>query len=280
MEGGLDEGFEGLGYVEEAALPMLDPLELRRDPASGDYVLVAGIDDPLYNVATPVASLGFIEGYPINPRHTPEHEIEWGVAMLLRNVDNRRWRHGYYVAESRSSEEVALGGLWTRPAKGLASLYLSRDGLLTSDLLPSTSVGRLKLSSKLRWTGAPLSWPEGRPQGWAVRAAASRARMLLGGESHGDDPPFPSQVDMLLGYVRRDPSPGWSPIFSATHPALTDQYVTRSELEATDMGYKIEGMLGYVIDRFADRSRDLLPSEIKWASHFGQRRRYIEGYRI
>jgi hypothetical protein len=81
----------------------------------------------------------------------------------------------------------------------------------------------------------------------------------------------------ILGYLKRDPATGWSGLFSAVHPALGDQYVTRSELEAIDMGYAIEGILGYVIDRFANRGRDVPLAEVKWASHFGQRRRYVEG---
>jgi hypothetical protein len=82
---------------------------------------------------------------------------------------------------------------------------------------------------------------------------------------------------LLVGYLRGEPCPGWSPLFSAVHPALPDQYVTRSELEATDMGYRVEGVLGYVLDKWADRSREALPAEVKWASRFGQRRRYLEG---
>ena len=278
FEGTLDEGFEGLGYVEEAALPMLQVLELRRDPISGDHVLVAGADDPLYHTAIPVASLGFIEGYPINPRHAPLHEIEWGVTTLLRNVDAERWRHYYQITPHGTSKEVALGGLWTRPAKGLAALRLRADGRLTSDILPETTINRRRLTAKLRWAAAPLKWPKGRPQSWAARATTSRIRRLLIEESTNDHTPPSPQTESVLGYVRRHPSAGWSPLFSASHPALTDQYVTRSELEATDMGYKIDGVLGYVIDRFADRSRDALPGEVKWASHFGQYRRYIEGF--
>ena len=53
--------------------------------------------------------------------------------------------------------------------------------------------------------------------------------------------------------------------------------MTRSALEAGDMGYTVQGILGYVLDRFADRTRESLPAEIKWASRFGQKRRYDEG---
>jgi hypothetical protein len=279
FEGLLDDGFEGLGYVEEAGLPMLEILELRQDPASGEQVLVAGADDPLYQRTTPIAPLGFIEGYPINPRHAPEHEIDWGIIMLRRSVDYVAWRHRYDIGEKRISGSVSLGGLWSRPATNLVPLYLQANGRLASDLLSDASISRRKLRAKLRWAAAPLSWPEGRPQSWAARAAASRARMLVTADNHEGPPYSSSKADTALGYVRRDHEPGWSPLFSATHPALADQYVTRSELEATDMGYQVDGLLGYVIDRFADRSSDALPREIKWASHFGQRRRYIEGFR-
>jgi hypothetical protein len=278
FEGILDEGFKGLGYLEEAALPMLNALELRRDPASGEEVLVAGAEDPLYNTAVHIGLLGFIESYPINPRHTPQRAIDWSVATLLRSADPMRWRHRYHLGEELASKSVALGGLWGRPGKGLAALCLGADGRLTSDLLPEASMRTRKLRAKVRWAAAPLNWPEGRPRSWAARAAAARARMLVVGSVQEDLPSF-SRADILLGYVRRNRSTGWSPIFSATHPALTDQYVTRSELEAIDMGYEIDGVLGYVLDRWADRSRDALPAEVKWASHFGQRRRYIEGFR-
>ena len=51
FEGKLDDGYKVLGHVEEAPLPMLDALELRHDPVSDQEVLVAGVDDPLYDTA-------------------------------------------------------------------------------------------------------------------------------------------------------------------------------------------------------------------------------------
>jgi hypothetical protein len=278
FEGVLHDDFEGLGYVEEAALPMLDVLELRLDTASGEQVLVAGPEDPLFYTATAIETLGFIEGYPINPRRAPKREIDWGIGTLRRRADPVHWRHSYELTDERTAESVALGGLWTRAAEGLMSIRLDRDGHLSSDLLPPSSIYSHRLRSQLRWAAAPLSWPEGRPRTWAARAVAARAKRLVDASTRSSRS-LPSGTDILLGYARRDPSPGWSPLFSATHPALADQYVTRSELEATDMGYTVEGILGYVIDRFADRSPDALPREIKWASHFGHRRRYVEGFR-
>lgn len=275
FEGGLDEGFDGLGYVEEAALPMLQPLELRRNDASGEHVLVAGPEDPLSHTTVPVAHLGFIEGYPINPRRAPQNKIDWGVTTLLRNTDTKNWRHIYRTATMHTARDVALGGLWLHPGSGLVALSIDVHGRLTSDLLRNDSASRLDLKAKLRWAGAPLTWPRGRPKAWSVRASASRARMLLP-HNADDGRAHLASEGAILGYLRRQPSPGWSPIFSTAHRALPDQYVTRSELEATDMGYKIDGILGYVMDRFADRSLDALPHEIKWASHFGHGRRYVE----
>ena len=80
-----------------------------------------------------------------------------------------------------------------------------------------------------------------------------------------------------LGWLRTEPAYGWSPLFSATHPALADQFVTRSEIEATDLGYRVDGVLGYVCDVSADPPREV-PGEILWTSRFGRRRRVTEGH--
>lgn len=271
FEGVLDDDYKGLGYIEEAPLPMLDVLELRRDPVSNEEVLVAGIDDPLYATAIPVRTLGFVESYPIQPRHPPDRPIDWGLTTLLRSTDPVRWRHRYSIGDKRDA--VSLGCLWTRPGSSLVALYLQTDGSLTSELVPASHRSP-SLGTSLHWAAAPLGWPQGRPRAWAIRAAASRLRTLTAERTHS---PSLSSESMLLGYLRREPSRGWSPLFSAIHPALADQYVTRSELEATDMGYRIKGVLGYVLDKWADRSREALPPEVKWASRFGQRRRYVEG---
>jgi hypothetical protein len=277
FEGGLDDGYDALGYVEEAPLPLLQALELRRDRDTGNFVLVAGADDPLHHATVFVASLGFIEGYPINPRHPPRNEIDWGTAVLLRRTDTGQWRHSYIVESDRTAADIALGGVWTLPAQNLATLYLDGDGRMSSDILKVTPIRGHRLKAKIRWAAAPLGWPEGMPRSWAARAVAGRARKLLARDSDMFNSSLMVPEETILGYVRKHPRPGWSPIFSATHPALMDQYVTRSELEATDMGYSIDGVLGYVIDRFVDRSHNALPDEIKWASRFGQRRRYVEG---
>ncbi len=275
LEGELDGGYKALGHVEEAPLPMLDALELRRDPVTGEEVLVAGIDDPLYETAIPVGHIGFVESYPIQPRHSPDAPIYWSLALLFRTVDPALWRHHYNVSEQRAQSAVSLGTVWTRPGSSLVALCLDADGMLTSELLANQRSKGPTLKARLRWAAAPLGWTNGRPRMWAARAAASRLSQLRAERSRTAI--APSGDAAVLGYLRSEPCPGWSPLFSAIHTALPDQYITRSELEAIDMGYRVEGILGYVLDKWADRSRDTHPLEVKWAWQFGQRRRYLEG---
>jgi hypothetical protein len=284
FEGEVADKYTGLGYVEDAPLPMLDFLELRRHSASGENILVAGVDDPLYETTLPVAALGFIESYPIQPRRPPDMQVEWNLVSLFRTADHGRWRHRYSLEDDIVAGTVSLGGLWGRPGGGFVPLYRDSKGWLISDLVRPSHV-RPPVRAQLVWAGAPLKWAGRRPRMWAARATGGRIRAaMLEARQDSRDRIAARTSDKggrtaLLGYLRREPSPGWSPLFSSRHPALDDQYVTRSEVEATDMGYVVEGILGYTLDRLADRLRNEDLVEIKWASHFGQRRRYIEGRR-
>ncbi len=275
VEGELAEGYVDLGHVEQAAFPLLDVLEVRIDPASGERTLVAGPEDPLYGRAQPVAVLGFVESYPINPRFIAESSADWGIATLVRRVDASSWKHVYRRAEQAASGEVALGGIYTDAAPGLIELRLDEREQLTSDLL-SEAPRRPSPKTVARWTLAPVAWTDRRPRAWAARAVAGRARALLDGRAQLAGL-APAGAERPIGYLRAEPAPGWSPLFAARHPVIDDQFVTRSELEARDLGYRVEGVIGYAIDRHADRRREQLPEEVKWGSRFGQRRRYVEG---
>lgn len=272
VEGLLANGYRALGYIEQAPLPLLDALELRADPASNKLTLVAGSSDPLYKTAMPIATLGFLESYPINPRDRTDPRITWRVSALTRTQDTTHWRHRYAVTERPGSGDVSLGGLWQSPAQGLIPLYRERDGWLTSELLTRSSAPRMWLA-RAKWAAAPLNWIEGRPRIWAPRAVGGRVRAL----AH-HRPPGETYNRTVLGYLRGTPATGWAPLFSATHPALGDQYLTRSEIEAIDLGYRLDGVIGYITDGLATRRREQLPTEVKWGSRFGQRRRYIEGH--
>lgn len=263
-----------LGYVEQAPLPMLDVLELRRMPRSGRQVLVAGPDDPLFDIAEPVAALGWIESFPIRPLRIELHTGPWGAVALRRHVDDESWTHRYRIGTSGTEPEgVLLGSLLREPGDALVPLMLRADGRLETEFAKPSRVS-VDPSLALRWMLAPLAWEGLPPPAWAQRATVSRARRLLrsrrwrgvrGGRSAE-----------TLGWLRRTAARGYSPLFSATHPVTGDQLVTRSELEATDLGYRVDGLLGHVFDAGADHPSMLGTTTVLWGSRFGKGRRYAE----
>jgi glycosyltransferase involved in cell wall biosynthesis len=273
-EGELIDGRRGFGYVEQAPLPMLEVLELRRMPESGRHVLVAGVDDPLYDIAEPVAALGWIEAFPIQPRRAKLHVGPWGAVALRRYVDRDAWRHRYRTgAPGDEPDGVSLGSLLREPGDALVALRLRPDGRLESDLAaPSRAAATPRAA--VRWVAAPLTWASGPPPAWAQRAAASRARRLLsrGRRANGASP----DPHAPLGWLRRTSATGYTALLSATHPITGDQLVTRSELEATDLGYRVDGVLGHIFDAGVDHPSDLEVTTVLWGSRFGKGRRYAE----
>ena len=268
----LPDELHGLGYVEQAPLPMLEVLELRRMPSTDQHVLIAGSEDPLYEVADPVAPLGWIEPFPIHPRRVEYHTEPWGVKVLRRNVDRRAWRHRYSIGLSAGEcDTVALGSLLQAAGANLVALRPLADGRIATELAGPSSRRRDPILAS-RWIVAPLGWAGRRPQGWAFRATGSRFRNVLRRQPRaavGSNP--------ALGWLRRTPAPGFSPLFSAAHPVTGDQFLTRSELEAKDLGYHVDGILGFISDAGADSSPAAQPQAILWGSRFGVGRRYIEG---
>lgn len=242
----LDENRHGYGYVEQQPLPLLEHLELRRLPSTGQQVLVAGPDDPLIGVAEPLATLGWIEARPILPRHGLLHTGPWGVDVLWRAADETGWRHRYGVSAPQDAEgRSVLGSLFRSSAKGLVALRLRSDGRLVSDL---AAPGRATRNpAKLgRWVAAPLADRGERPRP-ATREAADRLRHLARGRRLSDD------GGETLGWLREKGGPGCSPLFSATHPVTGNQLVTCSAKEAEAHGYPLEGVLGYILDAGSDR---------------------------
>ena len=262
-----------LGFVEHAPLPMLDALLVHRVPATGQLVLVAGAEDPLAATTETVEHLGWIESFPIQPRRVAPPEGLWGVRRLLRVADTARWRHAY-AADSPPHADgvVALGTLLDRPAAGFAELRLEPDGLVSRAGVDLGCARRDPVRA-LRWASAPLRWPVAHRR-WTARAAASRLRYLAASARNGS---VHYGAGEILGWLRAAPAPGFSPLFDARHPALGDQFLTRSELEALDLGYRVRGVIGYIGDAGADRQTHQQPHEILWGSRFGRDRRYVEG---
>ena len=83
-------------------------------------------------------------------------------------------------------------------------------------------------------------------------------------------------LEPFLGAMGRKTRRGWAPLYAAHHPALPDQFVTRSTLEATDLGFVIDGILGHVLLRLGQVGGLPAPNEILWGSRFGHARRYTE----
>jgi len=120
-----------------------------------------------------------------------------------------------------------------------------------------------------KWAAAPLRWED---IDASERRAAARVRAsYLAGRR-----PEPGPVqEGVLGHLRREPAEGWVGLYRATHPVTGDHFVTRFELEAADLGYRVDGILGYASALGASRGPG--PETIHWASRAGRGRRYEDG---
>jgi glycosyltransferase involved in cell wall biosynthesis len=254
----LEEG-RGLGYVEVQPLPQHDRLELREMPGSGDRVLVAGPYDPLFEVAKPLAVLGWIDLFPILPRGTLLHTGPWAAVVLRRTVDLDRGRHGYRVdPPGERVAGTALGSIFGEPGRDLVALRLREDGRLVSDLARPgrTSRDPRKL---VRWLAArpPASGDE---QVWSVRTRALRLARHRGDRRLGDG------EGVTLGWLRRQAARESRPLFSTTHPVTGDQLVTCDPHGAAGLGYLPDGVLGFILDAGSDHDPNAAPYTVPWAS--------------
>ena len=147
---------------------MLDALELRRDPVTGEEVLVAGVDDPLYETAIPVghSALSRAIRFSLATRLTADL---LGPRALFRNVDPMRWRHRYSVGETGAGQRQPRG-MWARPGSSLVALHLDTNGMLTSELLPGPRRPDFPEPAPLGRGSAGLD-RERAPSMWATRAA-------------------------------------------------------------------------------------------------------------
>jgi hypothetical protein len=255
----LAEGEYELGYVEEQPLPMLEALELRRVPGSGQEILVCGADDPLTYDSERIAILGWTEAHPILPRGADIlHTGPWAVDSLRRQVDRGSWRHCYGIDSSAEAPDGdPVGSLQRHAGPDLVALRLRPDGKLASDLCMP---GRASRDPRKvgRWLAEPLVFAQdavSRAKGTQARlrhlALHARARRLI--EEDG----------VILGYLRRQNGPGSSTLYSTVHPVTGDQLVTRFPQEAIDAGYVMDGILGAIFDPPGDASAP--PEEMPWA---------------
>jgi len=251
----------GLGYVEDQPFPLLELLELRRMPGGDERVLVAGPDDPLFDVAEPEATLGWIEASPILPRGILQPG-PWGVTSLRRHIDHGVWRHRYSTASpGHESDAVSLGSLFPRPGAELVALCLRDDSRLATDL---TRPGRASRDPRKigHWVAAPLRSSEHISHASTKLHAGGRLRHLA---LHYDARKLGQEGGETLGWLRREDAPGCTALFSTTHPITGDQLVTRSAQQAIDIGYLVDGVLGFILDTGADSTPDSKPYAVPWA---------------
>jgi glycosyltransferase involved in cell wall biosynthesis len=242
-QGTLPDGHFDMGYVEQQPLPLLEGLELRRVPETGQEILVAGPEDPLIYNSEQVAFLGWIEACPILPRAGEIlHTGPWAVVALQRQVDRGGWKHDYGVTlPLRAANGVALGLLQRHASPGAVALRLRSDGRLASELV---NPGRASRDPRKigRWVAEPLRAEDA---GGRATGASSRLRHLarnFRGRRLAED------EGEVLGYLWRQNMPGCSTLYSTIHPVTGDQLVTRFPSEATSAGYVMDGILGAIFD--------------------------------
>jgi hypothetical protein len=153
-------GASCLGYLELAgllaALPLLDPVHVAVNPATGERTLVGGDDDPLLVTFQRTELLGFIEPLPLRPRRSPldglSNEMIDSLALARAQDEARETRGQIEVTQQQ------LSAVWARV-----------DGIHNS--LPGRVYHRLDwlpgLKKALMWRPGRLSSPaepEGKDQ--------------------------------------------------------------------------------------------------------------------
>jgi hypothetical protein len=256
-----------LGFIGTVPFPMLDALEARR-MGDGQEVLVAGDADALRARSEPIGTLGFVEPFPLRPRRPPP-AMARALRPLLRWFDTDAQSHRYGWPSVRPGGAVCLGSVRTALGR-----FGSRAGDDEQEFVPlrlsdDDTVGESAgLIARARWTAAPLAWRRVRAR-QQLEGVAMRARDLFSKDLRS------RPQESTIGYLRASPGPHHSPLYAAAHPVTGDVFLTRSAIEAGDMGYGRVRRLGWIADIGADRRPG--SDTIWWASRFGQFRRYHEG---
>jgi glycosyltransferase involved in cell wall biosynthesis len=259
------------GHVELAALPLLDPLLLARDPETENLLLVAGDDDPLITKVEVLETLGWIEPYPTRPRPGPEEPFMPGLRGLVRVIDRVERRHRYGIGSIPGGDFVGeIGALERDDFPGAIGAWVTPEGFfVTSGYVPP--VHRPPLRSAARWSLAPLRW-----RGFSKRLARLRAVGRRTFESARrlatiTEAPTRTPIGEPHGYLLPMQLEHTIPLYSAHHPVTFDQLLTTNEGQAADMGFVEITLLGHVFTQ-APLTGSLgagRPS-VAWASRFGE----------
>jgi glycosyltransferase involved in cell wall biosynthesis len=270
-----EEMEESLGYVDEVAFSMLEPLLLCRHVRTGAPLLICGENDPLQGSVEwpPLDVLGYIDRFPINPWTVPTSPPTraW-LRGLLRTADAETRRHRVALGTARAGEVLwELGALLDRdPGQGIAA-WVDTDGRLHTESYAPTR-HPYDARRMLRWVGAPVGWrgfKRGRARARAVGRRGIEAvrhsldRPGIAGQAPRDTEP--------VAWLLPDPGPDRCPLFSAIHPVTADQLVTRDPSEARELGYGTAQILGYALALSPVTGTLRRPRQsVPWGSRFGE----------
>jgi glycosyltransferase involved in cell wall biosynthesis len=270
-----DEMDSSLGYVDQVAFTMFEPLLVCRHARTGAPLMICGEDDPLHGAVEwpPLAVLGYIDRLPVNPRKVPTSPpTRTWLRGVVRTIDSVARTHRVALGEVPSGDAPwELGALLDRdPGNGVPA-WVDSDGRLSTDSYAPTR-HPFDFGQTLRWVGAPASW-----RGFARARARTRAIARRGSEAvrHAVSRPgiaTPTVGDTKpLAWLLPDPGLDRHPLFSATHPVTADQLVTRDPSEARELGYGPAHMLGYALAVAPVTGMLRRPHvSIPWGSRFGE----------
>jgi glycosyltransferase involved in cell wall biosynthesis len=269
-EGGEADGNRAcLGYLEQAAFPLLDSLAVGIERTTGRPVLVSGEADPLRYSIDGERGIGWIEAFPAQPRVPPHAELGFGLVPLMQAIDLQARRHRYGLGALPAGELVMeLGALRATPPEEAVPVWLTDDGRLRTDSYTPLAT-RPGAGRSLRWTLAPATWRGFSTGGAKARAVAGRA-LRLPRHVVRTERAAPLPAGEPAGYLSRTPHAHSAPLYSALHPVTGDQLLTRDPWEATDMGYSQPVLLGELV-AVAPLTGSLDPVRVgvPWASRFG-----------
>ena len=275
---------EELGHLEQAALPLLNAIELAVLP-DGSRTLVCTDRDPLRATAIELELLGYIESYPNEPVWPPDARFpEHGRVSLLRCLDRSQRRHLYQVGKEVEWEVVGeLGALHLTAEPGSIPLWIDQAGRVSTDRYHPGAVSP-DTRQLMRWVGAPVAWRKfgrtgGRTRAILRRGSEAAAIQLAPRRSNGGDlaqnsagakPAHLHDDRALVGHLHGEAGPRRRELFAAIHPITGDQLLTPHRLEAADMGYGEAVSLGFLlIDMPRTGSLSMRRVAVPWASRFG-----------
>lgn len=258
-----------LGYLELAPFPLLDAIALAVHRPTGQRTLVVLTGDPLLGDVDVIRGLGYVEPFPIRPRRSPETERPVGLTGLTKAVDYGSRRHRYAVGGLPEGQLVGeLGALASIEMAGSHGAWIADGRLFTEQHRPAGR--RPGARTAIRWSGAPVVWRDVSAPAAKARALARRsveaASLMVAPPKRESDPYDAPPAGWLYG----SPGSGRTPLYAAYHPVTGDQLLTRSQPEATRLGYVSPELLGFLRTAApVTGTLDQRSLAIPWASRFG-----------